>query len=175
MNSQELQEILEQHKKWLINSPEGKQANLYGANLSGANLYGANLSGANLIGANLSGANLSGANLYGANLYGASLNGASLNGATGICPSTMLLAHWNCVSDELCKKLMAYDAQNHPNPELFNVWKKTGTCPYSNCKVTRVCNFIQSKNLWDSTLLNLPKFSSYELMLELFSERKIKF
>ena len=63
MTKQELQAIIENHKKWLNNEPGGKIANLKWADLRGADLSGANLSGANLSGANLSGAYLSGANL----------------------------------------------------------------------------------------------------------------
>ena len=96
MTKKELNEVLDKHKKWLINEDGGKRANLSGAylsgadlsranlsraNLSGAYLYGADLSRANLSRANLSGANLSGANLYGANLSGADLSGAYLYGA----------------------------------------------------------------------------------------------
>jgi hypothetical protein len=58
MNRQELDKILELHKKWLNNKPEGIRANLSGANLSGANLSGANLFRADLSGANLSGVDL---------------------------------------------------------------------------------------------------------------------
>ena len=96
MNARELKKILELHKKWLNNEPDGKRADLsnadlsnadlsgadlYRANLSYADLRGANLSGANLFYANLSGANLSGANLRGANLFYANLRGANLRGA----------------------------------------------------------------------------------------------
>ena len=58
MAKQELQTIIENHKKWLNNEPSGKMADLSGANLSGADLSGANLIGANLRRADLSGANL---------------------------------------------------------------------------------------------------------------------
>ena len=102
----ELEEILELHKKWSKNENDGvrailKNANLICANLSGAYLRGANLisadlrsadirsadirsadlSGANLIGANLKNANLIGANLGGADLRCAILSGANLSGA----------------------------------------------------------------------------------------------
>ena len=106
-----LNEILENHRKWLCCDADGKRAdlcradlrraNLYGANLrranlrradlcradlsgadlSGADLSGADLSGSNLCRADLSGSNLSGADLYGANLYGANLYGANLRRA----------------------------------------------------------------------------------------------
>ena len=96
MTQEELNIILEEHKKWL-NDKEGGElanlsnenlrnlnlsgANLYGANLRGDNLYEADLYGANLYGANLSGADLRGANLYGSNLYEADLSGANIYGA----------------------------------------------------------------------------------------------
>ena len=54
MEKQELQTIIENHKKWLNNEPGGKIADLSGANLSGADIRWANLSGADLSGANLS-------------------------------------------------------------------------------------------------------------------------
>ena len=101
MKTNELNAILEAHKKWLNNYYDGIKANLYGdnlreanlreadlreadlrkANLREANLYGANLYGANLREANLRGANLREANLYGANLREANLRGANLYGA----------------------------------------------------------------------------------------------
>ena len=81
MTQEELQTILEKHKKWLNDVPGGKRANLRGANLEGANLEGANLECANLRGANLKGANLIGANLGGANLEGANLERANLERA----------------------------------------------------------------------------------------------
>ena len=79
MTQEELQTILEKHKKWLNDVPGGKRANLRGANLEGANLECANLRGANLKGANLIGANLGGANLEGANLERANLERANLD------------------------------------------------------------------------------------------------
>ena len=81
MNAQELNKILELHKKWLNDEPDGKRADLYDANLSNANLSDANLSGANLYRANLSRANLSGANLYRAKLSRANLSDANLSNA----------------------------------------------------------------------------------------------
>ena len=100
MTQEELQTILEKHKKWLNDVPGGECANLIGTNLEGTNLGGANLGGANLEGANLKranlkranlicanleGANLASANLEGANLEGANLEGANLKRANLIC------------------------------------------------------------------------------------------
>ena len=88
MTAEKLAEILENHKKWIMNDG-GCRANLSGADLSRADLSWANLSGANLSGADLSRANLSwadlsGANLSGANLSGADLSWANLSGAKGL-------------------------------------------------------------------------------------------
>lgn len=108
----ELNEILRNHKHWILEDVDGWgdmradlrgvnfqganlfavdlygaelcEANLYGANLYGANLRGADLCEANLCGANLCGADLYGANLCGANLYGANMRGANLYGAINI-------------------------------------------------------------------------------------------
>jgi len=86
MKQEQLNEILNLHKKWLNSEVGGKRAylicaDLERANLKGANLIGANLEGANLEGADLEGANLEGADLEGANLIGAYLKGANLKGA----------------------------------------------------------------------------------------------
>ena len=79
MTQEELQTILEKHKKWLNDVPGGECANLIGANLERANLRGANLASANLRGANLKLANLASANLEDANLASANLEGANLD------------------------------------------------------------------------------------------------
>ena len=76
MTKEQLNEILEKHKKWLNDEPGGERANLRGADLFEANLFGANLRGADLFEANLLGANLRGADLRGADLFGADLRGA---------------------------------------------------------------------------------------------------
>ena len=74
MTQEELNAILEKHKKWLSGESGGMRANLGGANLRGADLGGANLRGADLRGADLRGADLGGANLGGADLRGADLD-----------------------------------------------------------------------------------------------------
>jgi len=53
MNKEELQKILEEHKKWLDDGEGGKRANLWGANLQRADLQRADLREADLRGANL--------------------------------------------------------------------------------------------------------------------------
>lgn len=96
MKEAELNEILRNHKHWILEDIDGwkemradlREADLYGADLRKAILYGADLRGAelgradlyraDLCGTDLSKAHLCGANLCGANLYGASLRGANL-------------------------------------------------------------------------------------------------
>ena len=90
ITTEQLNEILENHKKWL-NNDGGKKADLSETDLSVADLSGADLSetdlsetdlsGANLREANLRGADLRGAYLSGANLIDAGLRGADLRGA----------------------------------------------------------------------------------------------
>jgi uncharacterized protein YjbI with pentapeptide repeats len=89
--TEQLKEILDLHKRWLNNEPDGKQANLRNADLRKAdlrkadlryaNLYNADLRYANLRYANLRYADLRYANLRNANLRGADLRGANLRGA----------------------------------------------------------------------------------------------
>ncbi|MDH3068810.1 pentapeptide repeat-containing protein [Akkermansia sp. N21169] len=78
MNTEELKEILEKHRKWINGEDGGKRAYLSGANLINANLRDADLRDANLSGANLSGADLRYADLRGADLRDANLSGADL-------------------------------------------------------------------------------------------------
>ena len=65
MNKQELEKILELHKRWIDGEDGGVKADFTGANLGGADLRIADLRGANLTGADLRGATLGGANLKG--------------------------------------------------------------------------------------------------------------
>jgi hypothetical protein len=81
MNKEELQNILELHKKWVDDPKKGKQANLRGADLRDADLRGINLSFANLQETDLRGVDLSGANLTFSALSGADLRGANFSGA----------------------------------------------------------------------------------------------
>ena len=78
MTKEQLNEILEKHKKWLNDEPGGEGANLWGVNLREADLRRADLQKADLREADLRRANLRGANLWGANLRGADLREADL-------------------------------------------------------------------------------------------------
>ena len=85
----QLNEILRNHKHWLMRDCEGwedmradlSRANLPGADLTGADLSRAYLSRADLTGADLTGADLTGANLTKADLTWAYLSRANLTGA----------------------------------------------------------------------------------------------
>lgn len=81
MTKEELDKVLESHKKWLHGNCCGKRADLCGAELCGADLSGASLYGAELYGADLRDADLCGADLRGADLRGAELHDADLRDA----------------------------------------------------------------------------------------------
>jgi hypothetical protein len=76
-----LNEVIENHKKWLNNAEGGECANLRDADLRDADLSGADLRGADLRGADLSNSNLRDADLRDADLRGADLINADLSGA----------------------------------------------------------------------------------------------
>jgi hypothetical protein len=78
VTKEELNSILELHKKWLKNKEGGKRANLSYADLSSADLRYANLRYADLRYADLSSANLSSADLRYADLSSANLSSADL-------------------------------------------------------------------------------------------------
>ncbi|EPA1583373.1 pentapeptide repeat-containing protein [Listeria monocytogenes] len=78
MKQEELDIILENHGKWLLNEG-GERADLSNADLKNTNLRFANLRLADLRGAYLSNANLSNANLSNANLSIADLSNANLS------------------------------------------------------------------------------------------------
>ena len=81
LSKEELQEILEKHKKWLTRKDGGERADLSGADLSEADLREANFRGANLRLADLRGADFRGADFRWAVFSGADLRGADLRWA----------------------------------------------------------------------------------------------
>ena len=80
IGTEQLNEILENHKKWLYNEG-GERADLHDTDLKEFILKGVDLRKANLAGANLSKANLEDADLRDADLEGANLEGANLSEA----------------------------------------------------------------------------------------------
>ena len=108
MTKEELDKVLESHKKWLGRDWRGKRAvlnnedlrakilrvvNLQKAYLCGADLRDADLRDADFREANLIEADLRGANLRGANLSGADLIGAKLDGAN-LCDADIDFSVW---------------------------------------------------------------------------------
>ena len=81
LSKEELQEILEKHRKWVLREDGGERANLRRTNLREANLREADLREADLRWANLRWANLREANLRRTNLREANLRGAKLREA----------------------------------------------------------------------------------------------
>jgi hypothetical protein len=78
---EELKNILDKHRKWVMGESGGERANLSSANLRHADLRSANLSSANLSSANLRHADLRSANLRYADLRHADLRSANLSSA----------------------------------------------------------------------------------------------
>jgi len=164
MNQLKLNEVLDLHKKWLDDKPDGMKANLQGANLQGANLQWADLREANLHRANLRGADLHRANLRGADLQWADLP-----------PVTMiLLCSWGKVNDDLTLDLMRWDAWNHSNgQEAFDTWVKTDKCPYDAEQFQRAANFRENKDLWKEHGFAIPP-SAHTLVMRLFDACGVK-
>ena len=79
MTQDDLNKILELHKKWLNGDPDGKRAYLSRSNLRGSNLRGSDLRDCDLRDCYLSGSNLSGCNLSGCNLRGSDLSDCDLS------------------------------------------------------------------------------------------------
>ena len=106
MTKDELQSILDLHRKWLYGKEGGKRADLSGAYLSGADLRRADLRRAYLSGAYLRRADLSGADLSGAYLSGAK-NATLAFAMTCICPQEGSFVGW--------KKAYYRDEENYRN------------------------------------------------------------
>ena len=87
--------------------------------------------------------------------------------------STMLMHYWYDFSPELTALGMAYDAQNHPNPELFIKWSQGGVCPYSGTTISRVINFNEKRQFFNPDLLYIP-INPYKLLDLIFAEKNIK-
>lgn len=73
MTKEQLNGVLEKHKKWLNHEPDGERANFQGKFLEGVNFQRAKLQQANFRGADLRGANFFKADLREANFQGANL------------------------------------------------------------------------------------------------------
>ena len=148
MTREELQEILDKHKKWLNNEYGGENADLSYADLSyadlsyadlrGADLRGADLSYANLRGADLRGADLSYADLTDANLRYANLRYADLRYAKNIpfipysCPDFGMFIGYKKASDYIVELEIPEDAKR--------LSATTRKCRCDKAKVLRILN-----------------------------------
>ena len=187
MNGEEIEKLLENHKKWLNNELGGirvdlrganlYEANLRGVNLRGVNLYRADLSEADLSEADLYGADLRGANLYGADLseadlYGADLYGANLSGANNIPFYTCPLVCPEEGSFIGFKKAIAYDSDipgkqlNIRLPDYVIVKLKIPKNAKRSSATTRKCRCSEAEVISITSLLgdySLTKaFSSFD-------------
>ena len=127
ISKSQLNSILEKHKLWLNNDPNGACADLRGANLRGANLRDADLCGADLCDADLCGANLRDADLCDADLCGANLYGADLRDAN-LCDANLRGADLRdanlCGADLRGAKNVPYIPIACPDTGSFIGWKK---------------------------------------------------
>lgn len=117
ISKSQLNSILEKHKLWLNDDPNGFCADLRGADLYGADLYGADLCGADLRYADLRYANLRYANLRDADLRGADLRYASLCDAKNVphipiaCPDTGSFIGWKKIKNYIVKLMIPESAR----------------------------------------------------------------
>ena len=125
MTKEEIDEILELHRKWLIHDKDGKRADFREKDLSGINLREAVLSEADLNKANLQDAdlrqtilqytNLSWANLKKANLQDANLSWANLGGANLIDADLRRANLWGAnLQDAILKGVDLRNVKNLP-------------------------------------------------------------
>jgi hypothetical protein len=136
----EIAKMLNSHKRFLDDEPDGKRADLHGADLQKANLYGANLQDANLKETDLRGADLRRANLRNANLRGACLQDANLRHANLSCAE---------LSDVNLQKADLFGA-NCTGADL-----RRANLQSANLHRTDLCGaFLQEANLCDAELRN---------------------
>ena len=148
ISKHKLNSILNKHKMWLLNDPEGKRANLSGADLMGAylaeanlmeaDLRGANLREANLYKANLRGADLRWANLSKANLYKADLSGAKLDWALVCQEKGSFIGYKKCRNNLIVKLEIPEDA--------YRCSATSKKCRCSKAKVLSITNLDGSES-----------------------------
>ncbi|MCU0079318.1 pentapeptide repeat-containing protein [Extibacter muris] len=122
----EIKNILELHKKWMINEEGGIRADMSYADLSGANMSGADLSYADL----------SCADLRHANLSDADLRRADLSGAVGILDAIDYLGANFERTNEGYIVFKAFDS-HYPAPDRWEI--KEGEVITEICNPDRTC------------------------------------
>lgn len=161
-------------KEAVQNSSDLRHANLYHADLYHANLCRANLRHADLRCADLRGVDLRHADLRNADLRNADLREANFQNAKIRFNKFPSLAFLSCinlgaVSDELALELMRWDANCHPDPEIFDVWKDGGQCPYQHEE--RFWLFQPERAVWKP---GKPTMTGYELIMAICKEKNWK-
>ncbi len=142
------------------NAATMQRADFRGADLRGCGFESADLNGANLVGADLRACNfrdadLRGANLTGCNVQHACMKGAKIDSRTRLpSPTALLSMQWGPVTDDLCAKMMRFDAASHPGGvDAFEKWNDDGdgACPYAHdCKVERAAFFHEDSSNWQA-------------------------
>lgn len=87
--------------------------------------------------------------------------------------SNLLLHHWGVLSPKLTALCMAYDAQNHPDPEKFEKWAKGGGCPYAGKRIPRAILFCENRSYYDRKLIS-KSINPYKLLDLIFAEKNIQ-
>ena len=137
MTRAELNKILELHKKWLNDEPDGKNANLHFAVLRNAVLRDANLCNADLRDADLCNAILSGAKLDGV-IYNATTAFFALQ-----CPEEGGFIGWKkCCGGEIVKLLIPEGAKRSSattrkcrcdKAKVLEIWNRNGKSVLEAC------------------------------------------
>lgn len=152
ITQEELNEILELHKKWMNGKDGGKRAILRCANLCGADLYNADLSYADLCGAILHCADLRCADLRNADLSGANIANIQYSNETSFfalqCPEEGSFIGYKKARDQkIVKLLITEDAKRSS--------ATTRKCRCSKAKVLYITNLDGS----DSGLTSINSIS----------------
>ena len=138
-----------------------------------ADLRYAWLMGTNLQHVDFTDADLRYADLRNTCLLGAEFDNAKVYGVRWPAPTEILLANWGEVSQNLCRKLMRYDASNHPDPKSFLRWAMNGRCPYSEINFQRAALFAERANVINNRFLQTKVETAYNLVQMLLKEKCI--
>ena len=144
MTQEELNKLLELHKKWLNNEPNGKQLVLENVDLHGSNLSSAKLRYASLRCANLRDANLRNADLYYVDLRGADLSHADLS-------------HADLRYADLCEANLCYVSLRHADLYRTDL-RYTNLCYVDLCGAKLDSAQLNNSNLANTILDNTERY-----------------